>query len=164
MCIHTVYILYMGRDEGTIQADARIHSLISFHTLLFYFSTDVEPHLNRKSVFVSRRDASHRLGEVSKIRANFKMCIILEICCFRKKKSCFYCARIMFVSAPSLHKATCGAPRFKENILRSSVFCDITIYCLKIKQRFGGTYRIHLQGRRRSQTRNQHETNSKHSL
>jgi hypothetical protein len=35
---------------------------------------------------------------------------------------------------------------------------------LKVNRRFGGTYRLHLQGRRINQARNQRESGSMHSL
>jgi hypothetical protein len=43
--------------------------------------------------------------------------------------------------------------------LKSSIFCNI-IPCspLKVNRRFGGTRHLHLQSRRMSQARNQHET------
>jgi hypothetical protein len=41
-------------------------------------------------------------------------------------------------------------------VMKSSVFCDITPCSpLKVNQRFGGTCRLHLQGRRICQARNQ---------
>jgi hypothetical protein len=44
----------------------------------------------------------------------------------------------------------------------NSVFWDITpCSSLLVKRRFGGIYRLHLQGRRISQVRNQHEASSK---
>jgi hypothetical protein len=45
-----------------------------------------------------------------------------------------------------------------RNISKSSLFWDIT-QCspLKVNRRFGGTCRLHFQGRRISQARNQHE-------
>jgi hypothetical protein len=49
-------------------------------------------------------------------------------------------------------------------VIKSSVFWDITS-CnpLKFGQRFGGICRLHLQDRRISQVRNQHEACSKQS-
>jgi hypothetical protein len=43
-------------------------------------------------------------------------------------------------------------------IMETSIFCDI-ILCspLKVNVRFGGRYRLHLQGRRINQTRNERE-------
>jgi hypothetical protein len=47
-------------------------------------------------------------------------------------------------------------------ILKSSVFCDIIQFSpLIINQRFGGTCHLHLQDRRISEARSQHETSSK---
>jgi hypothetical protein len=44
-------------------------------------------------------------------------------------------------------------------VTKSSIFWDITPCSpLKVKRRFGGTYRIHLQGRRISRARNQNES------
>jgi hypothetical protein len=49
--------------------------------------------------------------------------------------------------------------------MKSSVFWDIMpCSSLKVGRRFGETYRLHLQGRRISQTRNQGEAGSKPSL
>jgi hypothetical protein len=49
-------------------------------------------------------------------------------------------------------------------VMKSSVFCDITPCSpLKVNQSFGGTCRLHLQDRRISQAKNQHETGSKQS-
>jgi hypothetical protein len=46
--------------------------------------------------------------------------------------------------------------------LRSSVFWDITLCSpLKVNRRFGGTYRLHLQGRGISRARNQRESRRK---
>jgi hypothetical protein len=43
--------------------------------------------------------------------------------------------------------------------VESTIFCDITPCSpLRINQRFGGKYRLHLQGRKISQARNQHES------
>jgi hypothetical protein len=40
--------------------------------------------------------------------------------------------------------------------MKSTIFWDITPYNpLKVNQRFGGTYRLYLQGRRRSRERSQ---------
>jgi hypothetical protein len=48
--------------------------------------------------------------------------------------------------------------------VKSSFFWDIT-QCglLNVNRRCGGRYRLHLQGRRISQTRNQHEAGSRQS-
>jgi hypothetical protein len=47
----------------------------------------------------------------------------------------------------------------KALVKESSVFSDVTpCSLLKVNRRFGGTYRLHLQGRRISQTRNQRES------
>jgi hypothetical protein len=49
--------------------------------------------------------------------------------------------------------------------MKTSVFWDITpCNPLKVGRRFGGTCRLHHQGRRISQARNQHEAGSKQSL
>jgi hypothetical protein len=49
--------------------------------------------------------------------------------------------------------------------MKSSIFWDITPRSpLKVNRRFGGTYRLHLQGRRISQARNQREADNKHIL
>jgi hypothetical protein len=47
----------------------------------------------------------------------------------------------------------------EENFEQASSAQDITPYSpLKVNRRFGGTYRLHLQGRRISPTRNQRES------
>jgi hypothetical protein len=47
-------------------------------------------------------------------------------------------------------------------VMNSSVFWDVMPSSwLKVSQRFGVTYRLHLRGRRISQTRNQREAGSK---
>jgi hypothetical protein len=52
--------------------------------------------------------------------------------------------------------------RFSQRCLgRVPYSVIITCTPLKVKRRFGGTYRLHLQGRRISQTRNQFETVTK---
>jgi hypothetical protein len=44
-------------------------------------------------------------------------------------------------------------------VMKSTIFLDITpCSLLKVKRRFGGTYRFRLQGRRISLARNQHES------
>jgi hypothetical protein len=44
-------------------------------------------------------------------------------------------------------------------VVKSTIFWDITLHSpLSINQRFGGTYRLHLQGRKISWARNQHES------
>jgi hypothetical protein len=50
----------------------------------------------------------------------------------------------------------------KQNLIRSSIFWDITL-CnpLKVKRRFGGTCRLHLQGRRISQALHQRDAGGK---
>jgi hypothetical protein len=49
--------------------------------------------------------------------------------------------------------------------MMSSVFWEKTLNSLiTVNQRFRGTRRLHLQGRRTSQARNQHETGSKQSF
>jgi hypothetical protein len=59
-----------------------------------------------------------------------------------------------FVSVPSL-----------SHIKKSSVFSDTTLYSpLKVIRRFGGTCSVHLQSRKMSKARNQHEAVSKESL
>jgi hypothetical protein len=46
-------------------------------------------------------------------------------------------------------------------IMKKSVCWDITSYIpLKVKRRFGGTYRIHFQGRRMSQAKNEPENSA----
>jgi hypothetical protein len=48
------------------------------------------------------------------------------------------------------------------NYTKNSIFWDITPYVpLLVSPRFGGTYRLHLQGRRINQARNQHKAVSK---
>jgi hypothetical protein len=49
--------------------------------------------------------------------------------------------------------------------MKSFIFCDIR-QCspLKHNRRFGGIYRLYLQGRRKSQGRNHHEADSKQAL
>jgi hypothetical protein len=48
--------------------------------------------------------------------------------------------------------------RRRLNSVNSFIFWDITLYIrLKVRRRFGGTCRHHLQSRRISQTRNRHE-------
>jgi hypothetical protein len=48
--------------------------------------------------------------------------------------------------------------------MKSSVFWDIMpCSSVKVNQRFGGTYRLHLQGQKVSQARNKHEAGSKQS-
>jgi hypothetical protein len=43
--------------------------------------------------------------------------------------------------------------------MKSSIFWNIMLCSpLKVNQRFGGTYRLHLQGQRMSQARNQRES------
>jgi hypothetical protein len=43
-------------------------------------------------------------------------------------------------------------------VMKSIIFCDITPCSpLKVNRRFGGTYRLHLQGRKISRARNQRE-------
>jgi hypothetical protein len=43
-------------------------------------------------------------------------------------------------------------------VMKSTIFCDITPCSpLKVNRRFGGTYRLHLQGKRISRARNQRE-------
>jgi hypothetical protein len=50
-------------------------------------------------------------------------------------------------------------------ILMSSVFWDIRAYTpLKVNRNYGGTCRLHPQGRRISQARNQHEVGSMQAL
>jgi hypothetical protein len=44
-------------------------------------------------------------------------------------------------------------------VIKSTIFWDITPCSpFKVNQRLGGTYRLHLQGRRRSRARNQRES------
>jgi hypothetical protein len=44
-------------------------------------------------------------------------------------------------------------------VMKTTIFCDITPCSpLEYNRRFKGTYRLHLQGRRISRTRNQHES------
>jgi hypothetical protein len=52
-----------------------------------------------------------------------------------------------------------------SHIQKSSFFSDITLCSsLEVDRRFGGTCRLHLQGRRISHARNQHEAGSKEVL
>jgi hypothetical protein len=47
-------------------------------------------------------------------------------------------------------------------VMKSSVFWDITPFSpLKVNRRFGGTRRLHVQGRRISQARNQRKAGGK---
>jgi hypothetical protein len=47
---------------------------------------------------------------------------------------------------------------------KGSILWDITLYSLvKVNGRFGGTYRLNLQGQRVSQARNQHEAGTEQS-
>jgi hypothetical protein len=49
-------------------------------------------------------------------------------------------------------------------VMKSTVFCDITpCSLLSVNRRFGGTSRLHLQGRKISRARNRHESDSKQS-
>jgi hypothetical protein len=49
-------------------------------------------------------------------------------------------------------------------LIKSSVFWNVTPCSpMKVNGRFGGTYRLHFQGRWVSQKRNEHELGSKHS-
>jgi hypothetical protein len=49
-----------------------------------------------------------------------------------------------------------------SKMLKSTIFCDITPCSpLKVNRRFGGTYRLNLQGRRMSRARNQRESRYK---
>jgi hypothetical protein len=50
-------------------------------------------------------------------------------------------------------------------VMKTTLFWDITpCSSFKFNRRFGGTYRLHLQGRRISRARNQHEGDRKQSL
>jgi hypothetical protein len=55
-------------------------------------------------------------------------------------------------------------PKKKTCKFRSLIFYDVTLcFPLKVNRRFGGTYRLSLQGRRISERRNQHDADSKQS-
>jgi hypothetical protein len=52
-----------------------------------------------------------------------------------------------------------GLDVLKAVVMKCSVFCDITPCSpLKVNRQFGGTCRLHLQGRRISRARKQHES------
>jgi hypothetical protein len=65
------------------------------------------------------------------------------------------CSVLAFSSSPFFPQVVGFEVRTAE-VMKSSVFWDITPRSpLKVNWRFGGTYRLHFQGRRMSQARNQ---------
>jgi hypothetical protein len=59
----------------------------------------------------------------------------------------------------------CVLGNLTEVARKTSIFWDIaTSIAVKINGRYGGIYRLHPQGRRLNQTKNQHEEVCRHSL
>jgi hypothetical protein len=110
--------------------------------------------------------------DIPGIKEYFRLVSVLSRFHFRQV-SLKHCVRFMLISLRTLWVSFISV--FSENPamflfryvgqaiikLKSSIFLDITLCSsLKISRRFGGTCRLHVQGRRIIQARNQHYAGS----
>jgi hypothetical protein len=70
-----------------------------------------------------------------------------------------------YMSKSNIRSYSCSSTNLKFNIIKSIIPWDMTLCSLlSVNRRFGGTYRLHLQGRKNRFSKPASKTGGKHSV